>query len=217
MQDKNRIRPFCQALAELWEQKPELRFGQIVSLLPRYTKEAGGDLFYLEDDESLGAMRRLFDGKRKKVENVEEEKTQELETQWQELMEQLQENEFDLQSFQVLFANTWKFLVDSAVQFHGINPRNMPILSCISAFCWHSAYPDDTASWEFDACNRFAEALIHGIGNPLNGGYRGNFYEGYLIVSEYHGAEREVHISEFDACFAALVSRYREDAGEDDE
>ena len=33
--DKARIKPFCDQLAQLWEtQDPDLRFGQIISLLP---------------------------------------------------------------------------------------------------------------------------------------------------------------------------------------
>lgn len=62
MRNKNRIHLFCEAFAKLWEQHPDLRFGQIISALPQYN-EKSGDLFYLEEDEMSGLIRRYFDGK----------------------------------------------------------------------------------------------------------------------------------------------------------
>lgn len=60
MRDKNRIRPFCEELARLWEQKPDLRFGQIIASLP-YVNKRSSDMFYLEDDEMTEVIHRYFD------------------------------------------------------------------------------------------------------------------------------------------------------------
>ena len=50
--DKARIKPFCDQLAQLWKTYgPDLRFGQIVSLLPAALRRPGHDLFYVEDGE----------------------------------------------------------------------------------------------------------------------------------------------------------------------
>lgn len=58
MRDKNRILPFCTELTELWSNYPDLRFGQIMSNLARYIRtEYGQDIFYMEDDQLMAAIR----------------------------------------------------------------------------------------------------------------------------------------------------------------
>ncbi len=58
MRDKNRIKPFLNKLEELWVNKPDLRFGQIVYLLQNemYTD----DIFYPEENEWEKAIDRLI-------------------------------------------------------------------------------------------------------------------------------------------------------------
>ena len=57
--DKARIKPFCDQLAQLWENRcPDLRFGQIVSLLPAALRRSGRDPFCAEDEEMLEALGR---------------------------------------------------------------------------------------------------------------------------------------------------------------
>lgn len=56
--DVNRIKPFCDELAELWAKHPDLRFGQIMSNIDRYIhNEHDKDIFYMEDDELMYIIR----------------------------------------------------------------------------------------------------------------------------------------------------------------
>jgi hypothetical protein len=58
MRDINRIKPFCDELAELWSKYPDLRFGQIMSNIARYVQmEHKRDIFYYEDEELLKVIR----------------------------------------------------------------------------------------------------------------------------------------------------------------
>ena len=53
MRDVNRIRPFLEAVAEVWEKHPDLRFGQLVcDVVTNETMR-----FYMEDDEMLEAFQ----------------------------------------------------------------------------------------------------------------------------------------------------------------
>ena len=54
MRDINRIKPFCDELAELWSKYPDLRFGQLMSNVARYVQmEKRRDMFYFEEEELL--------------------------------------------------------------------------------------------------------------------------------------------------------------------
>ena len=54
MRDPERIKPFCDKFAELWSKYPDLRFGQIMSNIARYTQqEYRKDMFYIEDEKLL--------------------------------------------------------------------------------------------------------------------------------------------------------------------
>ena len=58
MRDINRIKPFCDELAELWAKYPDLRFGQIMSNIARYVQmEKRRDMFYFEEEELLEVLR----------------------------------------------------------------------------------------------------------------------------------------------------------------
>lgn len=58
MRDINRIKPFCDELAELWSKYPDLRFGQIMSNIARYVQmEKRRDMFYFEEEELLEVLR----------------------------------------------------------------------------------------------------------------------------------------------------------------
>lgn len=60
--DISRIRTFCEKFAALWEQHPDLRFGQIISALPSFADSGKTDIFYVEDDEMLKIISRYFGG-----------------------------------------------------------------------------------------------------------------------------------------------------------
>ena len=49
VRNPKRIGEFCDRLKSAWATVPDMRFGQLVAIL----QSAGGDLFYLEDDEVL--------------------------------------------------------------------------------------------------------------------------------------------------------------------
>lgn len=58
MRDVNRIYPFCNELAQLWSKHPDLRFGQIMSNIARYTQmEHRRDMFFMEDDELMDVIK----------------------------------------------------------------------------------------------------------------------------------------------------------------
>lgn len=59
MRDINRIKPFCDELAELWSKCPDLRFGQIMSNIARCTRiEDKRDIFNIEDDELIKMINK---------------------------------------------------------------------------------------------------------------------------------------------------------------
>ena len=58
MRDVNRIKPFCDELAELWAKHPDLRFGQIMSNIARYMQmEHRRDMFFMEEEELIKVLR----------------------------------------------------------------------------------------------------------------------------------------------------------------
>ena len=59
IRDANRIKIFCDELAELWAKYPDLRFGQIMSNIDRYIhNEYDKDMFYMEDDALMEVIRK---------------------------------------------------------------------------------------------------------------------------------------------------------------
>lgn len=63
MRDTNRIKPFCDEFAKLWSNYPDLRFGQIMSNIARYTQmEYRKDMFYMEEDELMEIIRHQLRG-----------------------------------------------------------------------------------------------------------------------------------------------------------
>lgn len=58
MRDVNRIKPFCDELAELWSKYPDLRFGQIMWNMSKYIhNEYDKDMFYMEEDELMEIIK----------------------------------------------------------------------------------------------------------------------------------------------------------------
>ena len=56
MRNKDRIRPFCERLADAWEKCPDMRFGQFICNV--YATELKRDPFYIEDDESMRLIEK---------------------------------------------------------------------------------------------------------------------------------------------------------------
>ena len=58
MRDVNRIKPFCDELAEIWSKHPDLRFGQIMHNIARYAQwEYNKDIFYIEEKEFMKIIK----------------------------------------------------------------------------------------------------------------------------------------------------------------
>ena len=54
MRNPNRIKPYCDALATLWQIIPDWRLSQLMNnLMVAWRNEKGYDAFYAEDEEFL--------------------------------------------------------------------------------------------------------------------------------------------------------------------
>ena len=63
MRDEKRIEPIVNDFLALWKRYPDLRFGQMVSLIyAKITNEYNVDPFFLEDDEWSKILKLLKDG-----------------------------------------------------------------------------------------------------------------------------------------------------------
>lgn len=52
MRNPNRIKPFCDRLAEVWGRVPDWRFGQFIcNLFSQITTDTNRDVFFIEDPE----------------------------------------------------------------------------------------------------------------------------------------------------------------------
>ena len=62
MRDPERIRKYCQTLAECWEMVPDWRFGQFLcnTLGEVLTELKQKDLFFPEDEELFSALQKVM-------------------------------------------------------------------------------------------------------------------------------------------------------------
>ena len=60
MRDPKRIQPFCNQLADMWRTVPDWRFGQLIVNVLRAFYETGQDLFFIEDEELLRFIQKIF-------------------------------------------------------------------------------------------------------------------------------------------------------------
>lgn len=59
--DVNRMEGFLQEIKKIWEQYPDLRFGQMITDFEYYVKTKGiNDLYYLEEDEFLKLLEEYM-------------------------------------------------------------------------------------------------------------------------------------------------------------
>ena len=65
MRNPNRIKPFLEKIQGYWELNPDLRFGQIISIL---SDKIGRDIFYVEENEWLNAIQKFIDNSEKNYE-----------------------------------------------------------------------------------------------------------------------------------------------------
>lgn len=70
MRDANRIRPFCEQLAELWSMVPDWRFGQLIyNVMWKISNDHHVDMFYIEDDKMLQYIKSYFELKEEEQQN----------------------------------------------------------------------------------------------------------------------------------------------------
>lgn len=60
MRDINRIKPFLNKLQEFWEMNPDLRFGQIITML---IDRCDYDAFYYEENQWLEILEKFYNSK----------------------------------------------------------------------------------------------------------------------------------------------------------
>lgn len=54
MRDPKRIRPYCEAVATIWESVPDWRFSQLmINAMLAYHNKYGHDAFYVEDKDFI--------------------------------------------------------------------------------------------------------------------------------------------------------------------
>lgn len=64
--DINRIYPFCNQLAALWSQHPDLRFGQIIEMARNHAiNKCYRDIFYMEDEQVMKIFEIYLKEKKK--------------------------------------------------------------------------------------------------------------------------------------------------------
>ena len=208
MRDKAHIRKFCDAFAELWEEKaPDMRFGQMIVCLNKAADVPRHDIFNLEENEMMEVIRRYFSKEYKKSMQNKSELRYALIDRWKSFMDEPQNddewNKFDLQDFKKLFVDTWQYFIDTLDDF-GINNADLPMICCITEFTYRSSFLKCIKNSEIYACIALAKALLLGLEQPLYERVNGGFYNGYLFIEEPDQFVSEVHISNFESYFNEL-------------
>lgn len=67
MRDPKRIRKFCNRLAEIWECCPDLRFGQLITIVFSKAEKDNTDPFYIEDEEMLKRFQNTFQNQMEEI------------------------------------------------------------------------------------------------------------------------------------------------------
>ena len=61
MRDPKRIDEVTQLLNEVWHKYPDLRFWQLLGIIPMNKVSNSPDLFYVEDNKTIEALRKVLD------------------------------------------------------------------------------------------------------------------------------------------------------------
>ena len=180
--DKARIKPFCDQLAQLWEiHGPDLRFGQIISLLPLAIHRAR-----TLDTEQLDGLK----------------------DRWEDLLDSIYDAGFQTEEFKSLFLDTWSYLRD-AVDCYGVPHKVVPLVAFLGKFSGNNQYPAHTPPWEVDVCGKFVDALLYGLENPLRPCPSLDFYGGGLVLEPYIHQQLHVTPETFEKVFTELAEEYR--------
>lgn len=208
--DKARIKPFCDRLAQLWEtQGPDLRFGQIISLLPLAIHRPGHDPFFVEEDEMLEALQRTFSNEGRAARTLDTEQLESLKGRWEDLLDSIYDAGFQTEDFKSLFLDTWSYSRD-AVDCYGVPHKVVPLVAFLGKFNGNNQYPAHTPPWEVDVCGKFVDALLYGLENPLRPCPSLDFYGGGLVLEPYMHQQLHVTPETFEKVFTELAEEYRE-------
>ena len=208
--DKARIKPFCDRLAQLWEtQGPDLRFGQIISLLPLAIDRPGHDPFFVEEDEMLEAPQHTFSQEGKAARTLDTEQLESLKGRWEDLLDSIYDAGFQTEDFKSLFLDTWSYLRD-AVDCYGVPHKVVPLVAYLGKLSGNNQYPAHTPPWEVDVCGKFVDALLYGLENPLRPCPSRDFYGGGLVLEPYIHQQLHVTPETFEKVFTELAEEYRE-------
>ena len=60
MRDSKRIDEVTQLLNEVWYKYPDLRFWQLLGVVPMHEVTNTKDLFFVEDDKTIEALRKML-------------------------------------------------------------------------------------------------------------------------------------------------------------
>lgn len=60
MRDPKRIDEMTALLNEVWHKYPDLRFWQLLAAIPMYKVWEGKDLFYVEEDRTIEALKLVL-------------------------------------------------------------------------------------------------------------------------------------------------------------
>lgn len=207
--DKARIKPFCDQLAQLWETHgPDLRFGQIISLLPLAIHRPGHDPFFVEEDEMLEALQHTFSQEGKAARTLDTEQLEGLKDRWEDLLDSIYDAGFQTEDFKSLFLDTWSYLRD-AVDCYGVPHKVVPLVAFLGKFSGNNQYPSHIPPWEVDVCGKFVDALLYGLENPLRPCPSLDFYGGGLVLEPYIHQQLHVTPETFEKVFTELAEEYR--------
>lgn len=62
MRDPKRIDEVTQLFNEVWHKYPDLRFWQLLSAIPMRKVTEATDLFFVEDDKTIEALKKMLEG-----------------------------------------------------------------------------------------------------------------------------------------------------------
>ena len=63
LRDIERIEPFCNEIISIWKRYPDLRFGQLMTIITERMSANRKSFFYMEDDKLLEEIKKMFEVK----------------------------------------------------------------------------------------------------------------------------------------------------------
>ena len=141
-----------------------------------------------------------------------------LKEKWNQLLDDLEKyQKMSLELFMPLFSDTWKYLT-THIKHASISCPDTALTNYLAVFSALSDYPGNVKQWEYDACGKFAEAVLRSISNiGESEENQHRFADGIIWVEEFMHDYTEVKLSEFESAFAGLCDRYENEVYYDGE